>query len=84
MTISPQETDFTIGKGALTAYSRLSYTMWHALAEFIDNSTQSRLNYGSIIDDVLAQENKSLVVLSSLSRTTESGRRSRLKTTQSA
>lgn len=56
------ETDFTIGQGALTAYSRLSYTMWHALAEFIDNSTQSRLNYGSIIDDVLKQEQRPLLV----------------------
>lgn len=60
--LSSVETDFTIGQGALAAYSRLSYTMWHALAEFIDNSTQSRLNYGSIIDLVLAQEQQPLRV----------------------
>lgn len=56
------ETDFSVGPQAIANYSRLSYTMWHALAEFIDNSTQSRLNYGSIIDDVLASEGTPLVV----------------------
>lgn len=56
------ETDLSIGPQALGAYSRLSYTMWHALAEFIDNSTQSRLNYGGIIDDVLREEGSPLVV----------------------
>jgi hypothetical protein len=33
-------TDLTIGASVIDAYSRLSYTMWFALAEFIDNSTQ--------------------------------------------
>ena len=51
-----------IGPQALSAYSRLSYTMWHALAEFIDNSTQSRLNYDNIIDEVLNEEGTPLVV----------------------
>jgi hypothetical protein len=36
--------------------------MWNALAEFIDNSTQSRLNYESIVDDILKQEGVPLVV----------------------
>src|SRR3954464_5669350 len=56
------ETELSVGPSAIEAYSRLSYTMWHALAEFIDNSTQSRFNYGSIIDDVLAHENQPLMV----------------------
>lgn len=56
------EAELSIGPQALSAYSRLSYTMWHALAEFIDNSTQSRLNYESIIDDVLREEGTPLVV----------------------
>jgi hypothetical protein len=51
-----EETDFEIGPRAIDAYSRLSYTMWHALAEFIDNSTQSRKNYESVVDQVLEQE----------------------------
>lgn len=56
------EAELQIGPQALSAYSRLSYTMWHALAEFIDNSTQSRLNYDNIIDEVLNEEGTPLVV----------------------
>jgi hypothetical protein len=56
------ETDLTVGPKAIDAYSRLSYTMWFALAEFVDNSTQSRLNYDSIIDDVLRAEGRPLTV----------------------
>lgn len=55
-------TDLTVGTSAIDAYSRLSYTMWFALAEFVDNSTQSRLNYGGIIDDVLKEEGSPLTV----------------------
>lgn len=55
------ETDLTIGPSAIDAYSRLSYTMWYALAEFIDNSTQSRVNYPKI-DKVLEKEGSPLVV----------------------
>lgn len=51
-----------IGPSAIDAYARLSYSMWFALAEFIDNSTQSRLNYGGIINDVLEQEGQPLLV----------------------
>jgi arsenate reductase-like glutaredoxin family protein len=58
----PLTANFNIGPGSITAYSRLSYTMWYALAEFIDNSTQSRENYGNIIDDVLAEEGNPLRV----------------------
>ena len=56
------EAELTVGPKAIDAYSRLSYTMWFALAEFVDNSTQSRLNYGNLIDEVLVQEGRPLVV----------------------
>jgi hypothetical protein len=56
------ETDLTIGPSAIDAYSRLSYTMWYALAEFVDNSTQSRFNYGNLIDDVLQLEGRPLEI----------------------
>ena len=56
------ETVFAVGPQAIANYSRLSYTMWHALAEFIDNSTQSRLNHGSVIDDVLKEEGTPLII----------------------
>jgi len=60
--MTTDETDLSVGKSSITAYSRLSYTMWHALAEFIDNSTQSRLNYGSLVDEALRAEGTPLVV----------------------
>lgn len=56
------EAELTVGPKAIDAYSRLSYTMWFALAEFVDNSTQSRSNYGSLIDDVLREEGQPLTV----------------------
>ena len=55
-------THFAIGSGAILGYSRLPYTMWYALAEFIDNATQSRSNYEGIIDDVLKDEGNPLRV----------------------
>lgn len=56
------ETELTVGPSAIEAYSRLSYTMWHALAEFIDNATQATLNYRTLIEPVLAKERKPLIV----------------------
>lgn len=54
--------DFEVGPSTISAYSRLSYSMWYALAEFVDNSTQSRLNYEGIIEDVLKKEGVPLTV----------------------
>lgn len=62
MTQDVQEAELSVGPRAIDAYSRLSYTMWFALAEFVDNSTQSRLNYGNLIDDVLRAEGRPLTV----------------------
>jgi hypothetical protein len=59
---SDDETDLSVGPAAIANYARMSYELWYAFAEFIDNATQSRLNYGGIIDDVLAQEGSPLVV----------------------
>lgn len=58
----PLTTNFEIGPQAIANYSRMSYTMWHALGEFIDNSTQSRTNHGNVIDQVLKEEGTPLVV----------------------
>ncbi len=58
----PLSTDFVVGPQAIANYSRMAYTMWHALGEFIDNSTQSRLNHGGIIDQVLDEEGTPLIV----------------------
>ena len=56
------QADLIIGQSAIDAYSRMSYTMWFALAEFLDNSTQSRLNHGGIINDVLMSEGQPLTI----------------------
>lgn len=56
------ETELEVGARSIDAYSRLSYSMWYALAEFIDNSTQSRTNYDSIVDEILKDEGQPLIV----------------------
>ncbi len=59
---SATETELFIGPEAIIGYSRLPYTIWYALAEFIDNSTQARMNYANVIDDVLRGEGSPLVI----------------------
>ena len=61
MTVA-MEAELSVGPRAIDAYSRLSYSMWFALAEFVDNSTQSRLNYGNLVDDILKTEGQPLTV----------------------
>lgn len=67
-----REAELTFGPQSIQAYRRLSYTLWYALAEFIDNSTQSRQNYGHLIDDVLSSEGSPLVVSITYNRLTKS------------
>jgi Histidine kinase-, DNA gyrase B-, and HSP90-like ATPase len=45
-----------IGPEAITSYQRLSYTAWHAIAEFIDNSTQSYIDNKDVLDAQLKKE----------------------------
>ena len=42
--------EFTIGVEAITSYKRLSYTPWHAIAEFVDNSTQAYFDNKKLLD----------------------------------
>ena len=51
-----------IGLDALNSYRRLAYTPWHALAEFVDNATQSYFDNRDILDAALAREEESLTV----------------------
>lgn len=62
MTQNSDEAELSVGPKAIDAYSRLSYTMWFALAEFVDNSTQSRLNYEKLVDELLNSEGRPLTV----------------------
>jgi hypothetical protein len=56
------ETDLVIGPNSIHNFSRLPYTLWFALAEFVDNSTQSRINYADRLDPVLRNEGRPLTV----------------------
>lgn len=50
------------GYDVIRSYRRLSYTPWHALAEFIDNSTQSYFSHRAELDDAYASEGEGLLV----------------------
>lgn len=50
------------GPEILEAYKRLSYKPWYALAEFVDNSTQSYLNNRELLDKVYQDEGRRLEV----------------------
>ncbi|MBC7949005.1 MAG: ATP-binding protein, partial [Chitinophagaceae bacterium] len=45
------------------SYKRLSYTHWHALAEFVDNSTQAYLDNRSVLDLSVAPGNFRLSIV---------------------
>ncbi len=51
-----------IGLDAIGSYRRLSYTPWHALAEFVDNSTQSYLNHKDKLDKLYVEAGDRLEV----------------------
>ena len=51
-----------IGLDAVTSYRRLAYTPWHAIAEFVDNSTQSYFNNKDALDRAYSDERTKLTV----------------------
>jgi hypothetical protein len=53
---------FKVGLDAISSYKRLAYTPWHALAEFIDNSTQNFFNHRAQLEPILKSEGKRLEV----------------------
>ena len=50
---------FQIGYETINSYRRLAYTSWHALAEFVDNSTQAYFDNREALD--LASEDNVLL-----------------------
>ena len=54
--------ELKIGLDTISNYKRLSYTPWHAIAEFIDNSTQSFFNNQEILEEVFKKEGEVLGV----------------------
>lgn len=51
-----------IGNETIASYKRLAYTPWHAIAEMIDNSTQSYSNNKDVLDEI-AQTTPTLEVI---------------------
>ena len=54
--------ELEIGTEIIRSYKRLSYSAWHALAEFVDNSVQSFLNNRSILEDSYGESGMGLTV----------------------
>jgi hypothetical protein len=54
--------ELLLGYEILESYKRLSYKEWYALAEFIDNSTQSFRNNREELDEVYQKEGNTLHV----------------------
>lgn len=54
--------ELQIGLDSITSYKRLSYSAWHALAEFVDNSTQSYFNNKEDLDAAFLMKGERLEV----------------------
>ena len=52
-----------LGLEVIHSYKRLAYTPWHAIAEFVDNSTQSYFNNQEVLDAAFAAAGEKLSVL---------------------
>ena len=52
----------SIGPEIIRSYKRLSYTAWHAIAEFVDNSIQSYLNNRGQLEALYAESGQPLTV----------------------
>ncbi len=53
-----------IGPDAITSYRRLAYSPWHAIAEFVDNSTQSYFDNRTVLDEHMKKEDDKLLTVS--------------------
>lgn len=53
---------FGIGHNTIRSYKRLAYTPWHAIAEFVDNSSQAYFNNKELLDRQFEEDGEKLVV----------------------
>ena len=53
-----------IGPDAITSYRRLAYSPWHAIAEFVDNSTQSYFDNRDALDECMKNEDDKILTVS--------------------
>ena len=51
-----------LGLSVIQSYKRLSYTPWHAIAELVDNATQSYFNNRDILDEAFSSAGESLCI----------------------
>lgn len=51
-----------LGLNVIRSYKRLAYTAWHALAEFVDNSTQAYFNNREVLDNEFSRTGDHLEV----------------------
>ena len=58
-----------IGLNAIASYRRMNYEIWYALAEFVDNSTQSYANHKAALEEVYNREGEGLEVRITYERT---------------
>ena len=50
--------DFQLDNAVIKTWARLDYTVWFAIAEFVDNSIQSYRNHKKLLDSCFAREDK--------------------------
>ena len=55
--------DFQIGASAIRNYKRLDYEFWYALAEYVDNSTQSYFNNREKLDSQFIKSEEKLEIV---------------------
>src|SRR5260221_2204558 len=53
---------FGIGYNTIRSYKRLAYTPWHAIAEFVDNSSQAYFNNKKTLDAQFQEDGEKLLV----------------------
>ena len=61
---------FQIGYETINSYRRLAYTAWHALAEFVDNSTQAYFDNREALDLAMAEAGETFEISILYDRTT--------------
>lgn len=57
-----QEIEIKFSHEIISSYKRLSYKVWYALAEFVDNSTQAYIDNKALLDAKYLEEGTSLSV----------------------
>lgn len=60
--MTTQSIQLELGFQVIRSYKRLSYTPWHAIAELVDNATQSYFDNRDTLDEALSEARDNLTV----------------------